>query len=209
MISVAIVEDDSVFAAGLETLLNSTSEFRCVAVCATAEAGLSQLPALTPDVVLMDINLPKASGVECVRQLKPVLPDTEILMLTALDDGEHICQAIQAGATGYLVKHGKPEELLAAIRELHNGGSPMSAGIARKVMSALKQLSPVVSETDNLSQREREVLNSLAKGHRYKEVAVDLKLSPHTVRTHIQHIYKKLQVQTRAAAVKKHRQGAC
>jgi DNA-binding NarL/FixJ family response regulator len=206
MISVAIVEDDEIFSTGVQTLINTTSEFRCVAAYANAEEALARLPALAPNVVLMDINLPNASGVECVRKLKPLLPDTEILMLTALDDGEHICQAIQAGATGYLIKQGKPEELLTAIQELHNGGSPISAGIARKVMTALRQLGPAPNETDNLSQREREVLDSLAKGHRYKEVATDLNLSPHTVRTHVQHIYKKLHVQSRSAALKKHRQ---
>ena len=205
MISVAIVEDDVVFSTGLQSLLGGAGEFRCVAVCASAEEALARVPPLAPDVVLMDINLPKASGIECVRELRQLLPQTEILMLTALDDGEHICQAIQAGASGYLTKHGQPLELLAAIKELHHGGSPMSAGIARKVLATLRQLGPASDETDNLSPRERQVLDALARGQRYKEVADELKLSPNTVRTHVQRIYKKLHVQSRAAALRKYR----
>lgn len=205
MISVAIVEDDRVFSDGVKTLLNSTRGFRCVAECSSAEDALARLPVLKPQVVLMDIQLPHASGIECVRELNALLPQTEIMMLTALDDNEHICQALMAGATGYLTKQGNAAELLDAITELHQGGSPMSAAIARKVVTALKQLGPASRETDKLSQREREVLDSLAKGHRYKEVADELKIANDTVRTHIQNIYKKLHVRSRAEAIRKHR----
>jgi DNA-binding NarL/FixJ family response regulator len=188
MISVAIVEDDLVYSAGVQTLLNSTTEFRCVAECPSAENALKRLPALKPDVVLMDIRLPKLNGIECVRQLNTLLPGTEIMMLTTLSDNDYVYQALTAGATGYLIKQGNPTELLEAIRDLHQGGSPMSAAIARKVVLAFKQFNSPAKDTETLSQREREVLDSLAKGHRYKEIALELNPTCDTVRTHIQNI---------------------
>lgn len=203
MISVALVENDALFAAGVQAFLSGSGCCECVAICPSAEDALTRLPTLRPQVVLMDIELPGASGVECVRQLKPQLPEAEILMLTVFTDHEHIFQSLVAGATGYLVKPGGPAELFDAIQELHGGGSPMSAAIARKVVTAFRQLGPAPEEPSALSLRERDVLNSLAKGHRYKEVAEELQVSFHTVRTHVQHIYKKLQVRSRAQAVNK------
>ena len=196
MITVAMVEDDAGDAAGVQQLLNGSGRFQCVALCPTAEEALACLPALKPDVVLMDIELPQATGVECVRQLRPLVPETQILMLTVFQDNDHIFQALRAGASGYLCKPDKPAMLLDAIEELHHGGSPMSAAIARKVVASFR-------EPDDLSEREREVLERLAQGRRDKEVAADFGLSVLTVRKHLQHIYRKLAVHSRAQAVRK------
>lgn len=201
MITVAMVEDDAGYAAGVQKLLNDSGCFQCVAVCPNAEEALAHLPALNPDVVLMDIELPQATGVECVRQLRPLLPQTEILMLTVFQDNEHIFQALTAGATGYLCKPGTAAELLDAIQGLHDGGSPMSAAIARKVVTAFRSSPASLLPSSDLSQREREVLERLAQGRRYKEVAADLGLSTDTVRTHVNRIYKKLHVHSRTEAV--------
>lgn len=201
-ILVAIVEDDPSFAEGVRVLLSQHDEFRCVAVCPSAEAALASLPALRPQVVLMDIQLPHASGIECVRQLKELLPDTQVLMLTVFDDYSKVYQALVAGASGYLLKSAQPDELLAAIRELHAGGSPMSTAIARKVVAGFRQLALPPNGQEGLSPRESEVLGALARGSRYKEVAELLGLSYDTVRTHVRNIYKKLQVHSRAEAVR-------
>jgi len=200
MITVAIVENDADYAAGVERLLRESGRFACVAVCPSAEEGLARLPALEPNIVLMDIDLPGASGVECVRQLRPLLPRTEILMVTVFQDNDHIFQALTAGATGYLVKPGGGTELLDAIQSLYEGGSPMSAAIARKVVTAFRTTTPPAPPDADLSLREREVLERLAQGRRYKEVAEELGLSFHTVRTHVRNIYKKLHVRSRGQA---------
>jgi len=201
-ILVAIVEDDPSFAEGIRVLLGQHDEFRCVAVCPSAEAALAALPALRPQVALMDIQLPQASGIECVRQLKQLLPETQILMLTVFDDYSRIYQALVAGASGYLLKRAQPAELLAAIRELHAGGSPMTTAIARKVVAGFRQLALAPNGQEGLSPRESEVLAALARGSRYKDVAELLGLSYDTVRTHVRNIYKKLQVHSRAEAIR-------
>ena len=201
-ISVAIVEDDARFSQGIKCFLDRAEGCTCVAVCASGEEALEQLPLLRPQVVLMDIHLPGISGVDCVRELKAQLPETEIAMLTIFEDYERISQSIFAGASGYLLKSMRPTELLEAIRETREGGSPMPSAIARKVVNAFRQFAPTGSETEALSQREKEVLAALAKGRRYKEVAEELGITYDTVRTHVQHIYTKLHVRSRAQAVK-------
>ena len=150
-------------------------------------------------------HLPGASGIECVRKLKGLLPNTNIMMLTAFGDQEHVYQALMAGATGYLTKPESSSDLLAAIAELHRGESPMSAGIARKVVTAFRRFGPPPQDVDNLSSREREVLAALAKGALYKEVADELQIAYDTVRTHVQNIYKKLHARSRSEAVEKYR----
>lgn len=202
MITVALVEDDASYAAGVQRTLEESGRCRCLAVCASAEDALARLPALGPQVVLMDIELPGANGVEGVRQLSARLPDTQFLMLTAFQDNQHLFPALAAGATGYLVKGQQAAELLAAIEELHAGGSPMSAGIARKVVTAFRREGTAPLPAAELSPREREILDCLAAGQRYKEIAESLGLSFHTIRAHVRHIYKKLHVRSRAQALR-------
>ena len=207
-ITVAMVDDDADYAEGVRHLLEMSPQFECVAVCGTAEEALKRLPKLQPRIVLMDIQLPGMSGPECVAELKDRLPDSEILMLTVFEEYDRIYEALVAGATGYLLKRTPPGELLEAIEDLHNGGSPMSSAIARKVVSAFQQMRAApAADHAALSQREEEILRSLARGRRYKEIAYDLKLSYHTVRTHLQNIYKKLHVKTRSEAVRRFQAG--
>lgn len=202
-VTVAIVEDHAGFAEGIRLLLDQSGEFTCVAVCPSAEHALATLPALKPDIVLVDIGLPGASGTECVRNLAPLLPTTAFTMLTVAEDYERIYQALKAGATGYLLKGGTGSDLLTALRELRAGGSPMSGAIARKVIAAFREFAPSPDGVDALSPREREVLEALATGGGYKQVAAQLGLGYGTVHTHVNNIYKKLQVRSRAAAVRK------
>jgi DNA-binding NarL/FixJ family response regulator len=203
-ITVSIVEDDAGVQTSLARLIDSSPGFRCQSRHPSAEQALEELPKNNPDVVLMDINLPGVNGVECVRRLKPLLPRTQIIMLTVYQNTENIFNALTAGATGYLLKQTPPAELLAAIRDVHSGGSPMSSHIARKIVQSFQRPAPAARETENLSPRETEVLDLLAKGYLYKEIAEKTGLSYATVHTHIRHIYEKLQVRSRAQAVAKH-----
>lgn len=203
-ISVSIVEDDPGVRRSLARLIDGSPGFRCISEHATAESALQEIPKFNPAVVLMDINLPGISGVECVRRLKPVLSATQIIMLTVYQNTEHIFNALAAGATGYLLKQTPPADLLAAIRDVHGGGSPMNSHIARKIVQSFHQPSPSAPEAENLSPREAEVLDLLAKGYLYKEIADLTGLTYATVHTHIRHIYEKLEVRSRAQAVAKH-----
>ena len=152
----------------------------------------------------MDINLPGLSGVECVRQLKPVLPATQIIMLTVYQNTKHVFDALAAGATGYLLKQTPPTELLAAIKDVQSGGSPMSSHIARKIVQSFQKPAPAANDAEHLSPREAQVLDLLAKGFLYKEIADQLNLTYATVHTHIRHIYEKLHVRSRTEAVAHH-----
>jgi DNA-binding NarL/FixJ family response regulator len=165
---------------------------------------LKEIPKLNPEVVLMDINLPGLSGIECVRRLKPLLRGTQIVMLTVYNQTEHIFDALSVGASGYLLKQAKPEDLLAAIRDVHEGGSPINSHIARKIVQSFQKVPLAGSESASLSPRETEVLDLLAKGYLYKEIAEKIGLAFATVRTHVRHIYEKLHVRTRTEAVAKH-----
>jgi DNA-binding NarL/FixJ family response regulator len=167
----------------------------------TAEDALKTLPQLKPDVVLMDINLPGMNGVECVRELKRILPDTQIVMLTVYEDTDNIFNALAAGATGYLLKRSTKKEILESIQEVYNGGSPMTAHIARKVVQSFQRPTQQTPEVDDLSPREKEVLEYLANGYIYKEIADKLGISYETVKTYIRRIYEKLHVRTRTEAV--------
>ncbi|TAL04317.1 MAG: response regulator transcription factor [Verrucomicrobia bacterium] len=202
-IRVSIVEDNARVRSGLEKLMQLSSGFECLSVHPSAEAALSELPAQKPDVVLMDINLPGMNGVECVRQLKPILPGTQVVMLTVYENTDLIFKALSAGATGYMLKQTPPSELLAAVREVHDGGSPMSGHIARKVVASFQRSDESARELESLTTREQQVLDHLAKGFLYKEIAEAMGISYDTVHTHIRKIYEKLQVRSRTEAVAK------
>ncbi len=200
-IRVALVEDDRAVRENLAVLINGAQGFSCVASCASAEEAWQVLPPLTPDVVLMDIHLPGRSGIACVARLRTLLPKTHIIMLTIEEDSERVFESLKAGATGYLVKHVSPTEILNAVMEVHQGGAPMSGHIARMVVTAFRQPPASPAEDWKLSPREEEVLRLLAKGHRSKEVASELGISLGTVNTYVRHIYEKLHVRSRAEAV--------
>jgi DNA-binding NarL/FixJ family response regulator len=202
-INVSIVEDNDKFRGTLARVLNRAEGFRCVSEYPSAEDALKALPQDRPDVVLMDINLPGMNGVECVRQVKQLLPQTQVMMLTVYEDTENIFNALAAGATGYMLKRTPRNELFEAIREVHPGGSPMTTHIARKVVSSFQQIPASTQPTENLSPREQEVLDCLAQGFLYKEIAEKLGISYETVHTYIRRIYEKLQVRTRTEAVAK------
>ena len=202
-ITVAIVEDNEQLRGTLARVLNRADGFRCVSNYGNAEDALKDLPQVRPEVVLMDINLPGINGVECVRQLKQVLPQLQVMMLTVYEDTDNIFSALAAGATGYLLKRTKSAELLEAIREVHRGGSPMTTHIARKVTQSFLKSGLSPQPTENLSQREQEVLDCLSQGFLYKEIAEKLGISYETVHTYIRRIYEKLQVRTRTEAVAK------
>ncbi|MGD8307410.1 MAG: response regulator transcription factor [Ignavibacteria bacterium] len=204
LINVAIVEDNDKIRDGLSMLIDGSEGFKCKAVYSNAEDALKKIPGQEIDVVLMDIQLPGMSGIECVEKLKAVNLKPEIMMLTVYEDEEQIFKSIVAGATGYVLKKTPPAELLAAIRELYDGGSPMSDQIARKVVVAFQQMGKSDNETENLSERENEILSYLAKGYHDKEIADKLFLSVKTVRTHLRNIYKKLHVRSRTEAVLKY-----
>ena len=203
-IKVAIVEDNQKIREGLVVLIDGSEGFQCRAAYESAEEALRHLPPYKPDVVLMDIQLPKMSGIECVAKLKERCPGTQVMMLTVYEDDEKVFQSLAAGATGYILKRTPPAELMEAIREIHEGGSPMSDQIARKVVEAFGQMGKSAKETENLSEREMEILSYLAKGYHDQEIADKLFLSVKTVRTHLRNIYQKLHVRSRTEAVLKY-----
>ena len=203
-IKVAIVEDNEKIREGLAILIDGSDGFQCSAAYESAEEALRKLPSYKPDVVLMDIQLPKMSGIDCVAKIKERTPEVQIMMLTVYEDNEKVFKSLVAGATGYILKRTPPAELLDAIKELHEGGSPMSDQIARKVVQAFQQMGKSSKETENLSEREMEILSYLAKGYHDKEIADHFFLSIKTVRTHLRNIYRKLHVRSRTEAVLKY-----
>lgn len=206
-IRVSIVDDEVDLRENIAGYVDASKGFKCVSVHSNAKEALAHLPSEKPDVVLMDINLGGMSGIECVRLLKPMMPDTQVVMLTVFEDTEKIFSALAAGASGYLLKRLSPVKLLEAIREVHEGGSPMSAPIARKVVQSLQPAPSAPSdEATALSPREREVLNGLAEGQAYKQIGDKLGLSIHTVRNYIRRIYQKLHVRSSGEAVAKYLQ---
>jgi len=202
-ISVSIVEDNDKLRETLARVLDRADGFRCVSQYASAEDALKDLPQVKPDVVLMDINLPGMNGVECVRQLKKLLPGIQVMMLTVYEDTENIFNALAAGANGYLLKRTPGRELLEAIQAVHRGGSPMTMHIARKVVQSFQRSAAAEAATENLSEREQQVLDLLSRGLMYKEIADKLNIRYETVHTYIRRIYEKLQVRTRTEAVAK------
>lgn len=196
-----VVEDDPSVRGILTTWLEEAEGFVCTGVFPDVETALPQIARGKPNVALVDINLPGLSGIDCVRQLKPRTPNTQFVMQTVYEDSNHIFDALSAGATGYLIKTTSREALIAALREVHEGGSPMSSNIARKVVQQLQQPKKNLPPADELSKRENEVLALLAQGYLYKEIADSLGISIQTVNTYIRRIYEKLQVHSRAQAV--------
>jgi DNA-binding NarL/FixJ family response regulator len=204
--SVAIIEDDGPIREILAGWIQRTEGYRCIAQFESAESAIAGLPALRPDVVLADINLPGLSGIECVRALKLRLPSTHFVMLTVYEDADHIFDALAAGAVGYLLKRTPRAELFAALKDVQSGGSPMSSNIARKVVQSFQR--PQAESTDaKLSPREREVLDKLAGGFLYKEIADAMGLSLPTVNTYVRRIYEKLHVHSRSQAVARYVRG--
>jgi DNA-binding NarL/FixJ family response regulator len=203
-IKVAIVEDDDWIRENLAGQIDLAPGYCCVSRYRTGEEALAGLPNEAPDVVLMDINLPGLSGIECVRRLKALRPSLTILMLTVYEESDQIFDSLRAGASGYLLKRSAEKELLEAIAQVHQGGSPMSSLVARKVVRFFNHLGAAAPELQRLSPREKEILELLSRGAAYKEMGDRLALSIHTVRMHIRGIYGKLQVHSRGEAVSKY-----
>lgn len=201
---VSIIEDDDETRRILTGIIAGAPDLELVSTYPHCAPAIEKIPADKPDVVLVDINLPDINGVEAVRQLKPQLPGAQFLMLTVYEDPDHIFAALAAGATGYLLKGTRRTELLAAIAQIVGGGSPMSSGIARKVVQSFSRAAAPNSELDALSPREQAVLDLLSKGHLYKEIADSLGVSVPTISTYIRRIYEKLQVHSRTQAISKY-----
>jgi DNA-binding NarL/FixJ family response regulator len=204
IITVSIVDDEADLREHIAGYLAAAGNIRCQSAYASAEEALEHLPQDKPDVVLMDINLGEMDGIECVRRLTVLMPQAQVLMLTVFEDTEQIFRALAAGASGYLLKRLSPKALVAAIEEVCEGGSPMSASIARKVVQSFKEAPAHGAAPADLSQRERSVLEGLAQGLAYKQIADQLGVSIHTVRNYIRRIYEKLHVCTRTEAVAKY-----
>lgn len=213
MINVAIVEDAVRLRRTLAEILAGSKDCRCTGVFADGKSAAAKLPTLKPDVIIMDINLPDISGVDCVAQVAPQLPDTQIIMLTVYQDPETIFQALAAGATGYLVKPVRPKTLLEAIREIRAGGAPMSRTIARQVIDFLRRPTTTLSSRtelglETLGPREQQVLGLFAQGLSYKEIAADLNVSTPTVGTYVRRIYEKLHVHSRREIIARYKSPA-
>ncbi len=202
-IAIALVEDHAELRATWTQVLNRAPGFRCVGTYATGEEALVALPELKPAAVLMDLNLPGISGIECTARLKSAVPQTQILVLTAYGETDRIFDALRAGASGYLLKRTTPADLLQAVREVVAGGAPMSPEIARKVVESFRRVSPVPRGENELTPREREILSLLSEGLTDKEIAHRVHVGYETVRSHVKHIYDKLHVHSRTEAVVK------
>jgi DNA-binding NarL/FixJ family response regulator len=202
---VAIVEDNRIIRETLARIVQSDPEFHCVYACTTAEEALEVIPRHKPDIILMDIGLPKMSGIDCITQLKQLLPSTQIIVVTVYEDTIRIFRALRAGASGYLLKRYSSVELIAAIREVKRGGAPMSREIARKVINSFRAPLTAASTIEDLTAREREILELLAKGFSNKEIAQHVGLSNDTIRWHLRHVYEKLHVRSRMEAAIKFR----
>jgi DNA-binding NarL/FixJ family response regulator len=203
-ISVAIVEDNPEVRRNLSRYIGGAPGFRCACACASAEEALRVIPQSSPDVVLMDIQLPRMSGITCTASLKKTLPSVPVMMLTVYEDTDAIFNALKAGASGYLLKRSDPAKVLEALTELHHGGAPMTGEIARKVIDSFHRAPATAPPQDKLTSREEEILDHLAKGYVTKEIADKLDITSTTTRFHLKHIYDKLHVHTRTEAVIKY-----
>lgn len=204
MIKVSIVEDDAKLRETMARYFAGQPGFQCIGTYPDAESSLAGIPENPPDVVLMDINLPGIDGIECVARLRATLPNLKIIMLTVFEDSERVFNSLSAGAFGYMVKSNRPAKILQAIREVFEGGSPMSGHIARMVVQSFERRAPTTDETSALTPRELEVLHGLSCGQPYKQIAAGLGISLSTVRTYIQRIYEKLHVHSQTEAVMKY-----
>lgn len=202
-ISIAIVEDLAEVREGLKQFISLNPEFTILETFQSAEEAIDSLPRLHPDIVIMDINLPRMNGIECIRRIKKQTPKTQFMMFTVYENDEKVFEALKAGASGYLLKNTGLLQLIEALKELYNGGSPMSANIARKLVTLFREEHTESEPPIGLSKRESQILNLLSKGLLYKEIADQLGISVSTVRQHIHKIYEKLHVQNRTEAINK------
>jgi len=203
MISVNIVEDDAILQEALVEAVANDDALVLSGAFTDAESFLASLSRIAPDVVIMDLNLPGMGGIACIHQLKTMRPRAQVLVCTVQDDDDSLFNALCAGATGYLLKDATPAQVASAVKELAAGGSPMGPGIARRVLHSFQQPRKAQKEIDLLTERERQVLDQLAQGYRYKEIADRLALSIETVRTHVRNLYDKLHVSSRTDALNK------
>ena len=202
-IRVSVVEDINEIRDALRALINGTEGFECRHVFRDAEEAIEKMPLSELDVVLMDISLPRMNGIECMTILKKNNPGVQFMICTVHDDDDHIFNALQSGASGYILKRTSPAQILEAISDLYAGGSPMSSEIARRVVASIQKKGQVSSDAEILTEREKEILDLLAQGYLYKEIATELYISKLTVKKHIHNIYDKLHVQTRTEALNK------
>ena len=202
-ISIAIVEDLDVVRNGLKDFISLSTDFLVVGSYKSGEEALQKLPETKPDIVIMDINLPGMNGIECIRQVKDKSPGTQFMMFTVYENDDKVFEALKAGASGYLLKNTGLLQIAESVKELHEGGSPMSANIARKMVNLFRDNDKKNPFLELLSNREKEILQLLAKGLLYKEIAEQLGIATGTVRIHIHKIYEKLHVQNRTEAINK------
>ena len=205
MIKVGIVEDNKTLREGFETLINRTPEMQCICACGTVGDAVKQIPPAKPDVVLMDIQLPDGTGIDCTARIKEQLPDVQIIVVTVYADSDWIFQALQAGASGYLLKRATPARIIEAIREAQEGGVPMTPEIARKVIGQFQAPIKAAAEVESLTPRETEVLQFIMHGLANKEIADRMSISVNSVKWHLRHIYEKLHVRSRVEAVLKYK----
>jgi DNA-binding NarL/FixJ family response regulator len=203
-INVSIVEDLEEIRDALKSYISIDKELQLTGCFANAEEAIKELPLLQPDLVVMDINLPGMTGIECIRKIKPECPSTQFMMFTVYEEDEKVFEALKAGASGYILKKHGSQKIIEALKELHNGGSPMSADIARKVVSAFHENEKHHEPDYHLTKRESAILQLLAKGLLYKEIAQQIGISGNTVKQHIHNIYEKLHVQNRTEALNKY-----
>jgi DNA-binding NarL/FixJ family response regulator len=203
IIRVSIVEDIREIREALRVLINGSEGFECKHVFPDAEDAIDNMPADEVDVVLMDISLPRMDGIECMKILKPAMPDVQFMMCTVHDDDDHVFNALKTGAAGYILKRTSPAQILEAISDIYAGGSPMSSEIARRVVAMIRKQGTPSPEAELLTERENEILDLLSQGYLYKEIATHLFISKLTVKKHIHNIYEKLQVQNRVEALNK------
>jgi len=202
-ITLTIVEDLDEVRDGLKNFISLSQDFKVLDTFKTAEEAAYDLPKLKPDIVIMDINLPGMNGIECIRQIKNKIHATKFMMFKIYENDEKVFEALKAGASGYLLKNTGLVQLIESLKELYNGGSPMSANIARKLVTLFRSEQKETANIEVLSTRENEILQLLSKGLLYKEIADQLSISVSTVRQHIHHIYEKLHVQNRTEAINK------
>ena len=205
MIKVGIVEDNKTLREGFETLINRTPEMQCICACGTVGDAVKQIPPAQPDVVLMDIQLPDGTGIDCTARIKEQLPNVQIIVVTVYADSDWIFQALQAGASGYLLKRATPARIIEAIREAQEGGVPMTPEIARKVIGQFQAPVKAAEEVERLTPRETEVLQFIMHGLANKEIADRMSISVNSVKWHLRHIYEKLHVRSRVEAVLKYK----
>jgi DNA-binding NarL/FixJ family response regulator len=207
-ISVGIVEDDHEVRENWVKLLNAHPKLKCVGACGSGEEALKRFPACPPDVVLMDINLPGMSGIQCTALLKQHLAKTQVLMVTVYSNNNSVFEALKAGASGYILKTNSSQEVIRSIVDVMEGGAPMTGQIARRVIEAFRKPAPQVLNEAALTTRETEILQLIAKGYSNKEIASQLNVGVSTIRTHTEHIYEKLHVHCRTEAAAKYLVGA-